>query len=525
MLLRLLLSLLLLLLGGCEVAVEEASSCAPCGDLLICDEDTGECVASICGNGKIETGETCDTGASNSDTLADACRTDCSVAGCGDQVIDTGEACDEGTSNSDTDADACRTTCVVASCGDGVVDSGEACDDQNQNDDDGCLATCACAAGYTGDQGTCADVDECGNGTHNCDTNATCSNRIGGFDCACNAGFSGDGSTCADIDECAGVICENGGTCTHGVGVANDYTCTCAAGYEGGGLNSTTCTDINECAGVDCGPGGTCTEEEGVVNGTDYTCTCAAGYEGGSLNTPCVSSVCAPFALVNSDRDTGNALNGNFGDVVQAECDQGFTASLLFDAGLPFNAGATSGLRIINASGVDEHSDRVGCNYGNCSEVMTIGPYLPNMGAGGYECRFKLKTTGKNVGHPGDTIVRLTVRCEGCGGGGQSVELSTIDVAREDFNMNDVSQTFVLPFSKDAGGEVSCSVSLLPDLGSERVTHYSTQIVAAVATNPDSPREVTLTCGDDGEFTGYRCAPVKCATKTFPNAAQDLKGV
>ena len=63
-------------------AVEEASSCAPCGDLLICDEDTGECVASICGNGKIETGETCDTGASNSDTLADACRTDCRVAGC-----------------------------------------------------------------------------------------------------------------------------------------------------------------------------------------------------------------------------------------------------------------------------------------------------------------------------------------------------------------------------------------------------------------------------------------------------------
>ena len=120
MLLRLLISLLLLFLGACEAPVEETSACAPCGDLLTCNEDTGQCVVPICGNGKVEAGETCDTGADNSDTLADACRT----------------------------------TCVASSCGDGVPDSGEACDDQNQNDDDGCLATCACAAGYAGDSGT-----------------------------------------------------------------------------------------------------------------------------------------------------------------------------------------------------------------------------------------------------------------------------------------------------------------------------------------------------------------------------------
>ena len=41
-------------------------------------------------------------------------------------------------------------------------------------------------------------------GTHNCDTNAACTDTDGAFTCACNTGFSGDGISCADIDECAG---------------------------------------------------------------------------------------------------------------------------------------------------------------------------------------------------------------------------------------------------------------------------------------------------------------------------------
>ena len=54
-----------------------------------------------CGDGFIDvgTGETCDDGATgalpnNSDTLANACRTDCSVAHCGDSVVDNNEQCD-----------------------------------------------------------------------------------------------------------------------------------------------------------------------------------------------------------------------------------------------------------------------------------------------------------------------------------------------------------------------------------------------------------------------------------------------
>ena len=40
------------------------------------------------------------------------------------------------------------------------------------------------------------DVNECTEGSHNCDTvNGACTNTEGNFTCACNDGFSGDGTT------------------------------------------------------------------------------------------------------------------------------------------------------------------------------------------------------------------------------------------------------------------------------------------------------------------------------------------
>ena len=47
----------------------------------------------------MDTGEDCDNGSANSDTLPDACRTDCSRAHCGDGVKDTGEALRPGLQN------------------------------------------------------------------------------------------------------------------------------------------------------------------------------------------------------------------------------------------------------------------------------------------------------------------------------------------------------------------------------------------------------------------------------------------
>ena len=45
--------------------------------------------------------------------------------------------------------------------------------------------------------GVFSDVDECQDGTHNCDSNALCNNSAGSFTCACFQGYSGSGVVCS----------------------------------------------------------------------------------------------------------------------------------------------------------------------------------------------------------------------------------------------------------------------------------------------------------------------------------------
>jgi CSLREA domain-containing protein len=64
----------------------------------ICDIGAYE-YQPVCGDNIVQPPEECDNGQSNSDTVADACRTTCKLAFCGDNVVDTGEECDEGANN------------------------------------------------------------------------------------------------------------------------------------------------------------------------------------------------------------------------------------------------------------------------------------------------------------------------------------------------------------------------------------------------------------------------------------------
>ena len=38
------------------------------------------------------------------------------------------------------------------------------------------------------------DVDECDQGLDNCNSDATCTNTVGGYNCTCNDGYIGDGT-------------------------------------------------------------------------------------------------------------------------------------------------------------------------------------------------------------------------------------------------------------------------------------------------------------------------------------------
>ncbi|MAQ16030.1 MAG: hypothetical protein CMN30_14730 [Sandaracinus sp.] len=113
---------------GCssDCTIQDGFSCwEPDGEASRCE--------NVCGNGFIDThaGETCDLGPDGDydDETPDACRSNCRLGYCGDGVLDTGETCDDGDMISDSRPDACRETgCVPAYCGDGVIDSGEDCD-------------------------------------------------------------------------------------------------------------------------------------------------------------------------------------------------------------------------------------------------------------------------------------------------------------------------------------------------------------------------------------------------------------
>ena len=95
-------------------------------------------------------------------TIDDFCIVGFAASVCGDGDITGLEVCDDGTANSDSEADACRSDCQPAFCGDDVLDDGEECDDGNEIDDDDCSNSCVgLDDGASGDCGcTVGDRDQ-----------------------------------------------------------------------------------------------------------------------------------------------------------------------------------------------------------------------------------------------------------------------------------------------------------------------------------------------------------------------------
>jgi len=252
--------------------------------ILALADGTDTFAGCSCGNGSIESPETCDNGGSNSDTVADACRTSCVIASCGDGAADSGEACDTGDSNSNTAADACRTSCEAASCGDGVEDTGESCDDGNNVNTDSCTNSCT--------ESTCGDEvlqegEECDDGSANSDTisNAcrstcelpNCGDGVADLGEACDARTA----TAACDADCVAPVCGDSVTNT-----AAGETC------DNGESNSDTVADAcrADCVSASCGDGvkdtGEVCDDGNTVNTDTCTTLCkAAGCGDGYIQT------------------------------------------------------------------------------------------------------------------------------------------------------------------------------------------------------------------------------------------------
>jgi fibro-slime domain-containing protein len=383
---------------------------------------------SDCGDGIVVGDEFCDDGASNSDTVAGACRTDCTSRNfCGDKAIQSPEQCDDGSNittykTAQTPAGACAPGCKTpASCGDGVQQSGqgEQCDNGGANNNnaygDGSCKTNCTLGGYCGD-GTTNGSEICDLGvdngqtygtsscTYDCKPGPRCGDGVlaKGFE-ACDDGANNGtaashcSTTCTVLPYCGDGIKQNGEECDFGQFASTEY----------GGCK-TECLFGPHCG--DGGPGNTPDPEEECDYGT-------AG-NNGSYNG--CTSKCGL-----GPRCGDGVLQSNEGEV----CDNGFNADDYNDpntpqeeCGMNCTAPPFCGDGVLQPAyelcdyGACENDDDPTCNrplssdksYQGCTDKCEFGPYcgdgvqqsmetcddgldnvsyLPEMGGCGYDCQ------------------------------------------------------------------------------------------------------------------------------------------
>ncbi|KAI5707881.1 hypothetical protein M8J77_011733 [Diaphorina citri] len=158
--------------------------------------------------------------------------------------------------------------CVL--CADSLCQNGARCADP--------LASyaCKCPAGYSSE--TCAvDIDECV--THNCQNGARCIDGVARYSCECTPGW--EGALCEkEIDECLSNPCMNGGQCEDRLA---GFVCNCSEEYVG-----ERCESLRQisCADQPCYFGAVCQDTKNYNTGDNFTCTCAPGFEGVRCATP-----------------------------------------------------------------------------------------------------------------------------------------------------------------------------------------------------------------------------------------------
>jgi fibro-slime domain-containing protein len=336
------------------------------GICTICGTDAPD--MPICGDGRVDSNETCDDGNS---TPGDGCSGVCTIEPgyicptpgllcikvitkvCGNGIIEGDEACDD---SNVRDADGCSSVCTVeagwvcevpgqpcqpavapAVCGNGKVESGEQCDDGFALDGDGCSATCQLedpvhwACPQPGQP--CVKVQYCGDGIVQKDRGEQCddSNMSPGDGCTglctIEAGYScpDTGGACTKIWLCGNGIVDPGEACddnnqTGGDGCSADcstvephYTCPKSPTNVGG-----PCVKApeNVCGNGVLGLGEECDDgNKNSLDGCSATCQTEPGYTCPEPGKICkLIEFCGDGKLslvLNEACDDGNKLGGD----------------------------------------------------------------------------------------------------------------------------------------------------------------------------------------------------------------------
>ena len=116
-------------------------------DWICISEFTNVIILPECGDGNLDSGETCDWGILNGntcdplyDSTCDWCNNACEL------ITETGPYCGDTICGAGEDCSLCEADCGVCPpgpyCGNGVKEYGEECDDGNTENDDGCSSIC-----------------------------------------------------------------------------------------------------------------------------------------------------------------------------------------------------------------------------------------------------------------------------------------------------------------------------------------------------------------------------------------------
>jgi fibro-slime domain-containing protein len=322
----------------------------------------GDATVSVCGNGVVESGETCDDGNSvPGDGCSGVCQIEpgysCPTPGqkcvysltqvCGDGKIEGDEACDDGNTKS---GDGCSATCDVepgyscgaagtacvatatGTCGDGAVNAGEQCDDGNKITGDGCSATCQLEQGWTCPTpgSPCQTLEYCGDGVVQSSNGETCDdgNLKPGDGCSASCqiepGYAcpAAGQPCVKTWVCGNGHIDPGEVCDDGNAVGGDGCSADCTVIESG----FTCPNVNGSGGP-CVPAPANVCGDGVVAGNEQcddgntnsgdgcssTCAVETGYTCLTAGAPCTRlAYCGNGVVDGSDQcDDGNNTSGD----------------------------------------------------------------------------------------------------------------------------------------------------------------------------------------------------------------------
>jgi hypothetical protein len=297
---------------------------------------SGDAAQPTCGNGVVNSGETCDPPSSCPASCDDgnACTVDqltgsaqnCNVA-CTHSVID---ACAPGDGCCPSGCDSTTDTDCSASCGNGVVDENETCDPPTS-----CPTNC--------NDGNACTVDQLTGSAQNC--NATCSHSTI--------------TSCTSDDGCCPSSCDS------------TTDTDCSAGCGNGVVESgETCDPPSSCP-TSCDDGNACTVDQ--LTGTAQNCNVACSHS--AISTCESGDGCCPTGC-DSTTDTDCSVSCGNGVVESGEtcdppsscptsCDDGDPCTRDQLTGSAANCNATCGNTAITACTSGDGCCPSGCDFTN----------------------------------------------------------------------------------------------------------------------------------------------------------------